>query len=314
MSALLRRVFARATFAFVAWACVAGYAHAAWEPGTDGLAPIPPFSARVVDRTGTLAPAQASALESKLTAFTEKTGGQLAVLIVPSTAPEPIEAYSIRVADAWKVGRKGQDNGLLLVVAKDDRKMRIEVGYGYEGLIPDATARSIIGDTMAPFFQKGQFDAGINAGVDRMASIIEKSGEATPPPPAAQRGQHGGGFDPGTLFILAFIVVPIVGGILKRIFGKLLGSTIGGGLVGTIAWFVAGSLVVAGIAGVLAWIIMLVFGGAAGLARGGRGPIFIPGGFGGGGGGGFGGGGFGGGGFGGGGGGGFGGGGASGGW
>jgi uncharacterized protein len=293
-------------------AMLASGASAAWEPGTDGLAKIPPFASRVVDLTNTLSAPDAAALEQKLAKFAETTGGQFAVLIVPSTAPEPIEAYSIRVADAWKVGRKGQDNGLLLLVAKDDKKMRFEVGYGYEGVLPDATARSLIGDTMAPYFQKGDFAGGINAGVDRATSIIEHSGEATPQPNGDRvPRKRSGGFDPGMLLILLFVVIPVVGGILKSIFGKLLGSTVGAGLVGTIAWFFVGSLAIAGIAGVLGGLVMLFFGGVGGLARGGSGGVFLPGGFGGGGGG-FGGGG--GGGFGGGGGGGFGGGGASGGW
>jgi uncharacterized protein len=298
-------LFALCILLFATFAVGAGAANT----GADGFVKIPPFSARVVDLTGTLSAGDSAALEQKLAAFTQATGGQFAVLIVPSTSPEPIEAYSIRVADAWKVGRKGQDNGLLFLVAKDDRKMRFEVGYGYEGVLPDATARGIIGDTVAPYFQKGDFAGGINAGVDRATAIIEKSGEATPLPANARPQRRGGGFDPGTLLILLFVVIPVVGGILKAIFGKLLGSTIGGGLVGALAWFFVGSLAIAGVAGVLSLLVMLFFGGIGGLARGGSGGVFLPGGFGGGGGGWGGGGGVGGGG-----GGGFGGGGASGGW
>ena len=286
-------------------------AHAAWEPGSDGLSPIPPLRERVTDLTGTLTPSETQALVAKLSAWESKTGNQLAVLIVPSTQPEPIEAYSIRVADAWKIGRKGQDNGAILVVAKNDRKMRIEVGYGLEGSLTDVTSRRIIGDTIAPKFRDNQFAQGIDAGVDQIMSVVDK-GEplaAKPPPP------QGGGLWPvrhfsiETLLIFVFIVVPVLGSILRRIFGTALGSTVGAGIIGAGAWVVAGSLLIAVVAGVVALVLLLFTGGAVGngIARRGGG-VWIPTGGGGWGGGGGGGGGFSGGG------GSFGGGGASGGW
>ena len=290
-------------------ALVAALAHAqGWEAGTDGLMPIPPLRARVTDLTNTLSAAEAPALEAKLAAWEQQTGNQLAVLIVPSTKPEPIEAYSIRVADAWKIGRKGQDNGALLLVAKDDKKMRIEVGYGLEGVLTDATSRRIIAETMAPFFRQGQFAQGINAGVDQIIAVVNK-GEPLAAKPTVKPQSPSSGFPFEMLFILVFVVVPVLGGILRRIFGRPLGSTVGAGIVGAAAWFVAGSLLIAGIAGLVAFLIMLLAGAGGGLARSGGG-VWIPsggGGWGGGGGGG-GGGGFSGGG------GGFGGGGASGGW
>jgi len=132
-------------------------AQAQWEVGTDGLAPIPKLSARVTDLTGTLSAADRQALEAKLAAWEQASGNQLVVLMVPSTKPEPIEAYSIRVAEAWKIGRKGQDNGALFLVAKDDKKMRIETGYGLEGSLTDVTARRIIAEKVAPKFSAGQF-------------------------------------------------------------------------------------------------------------------------------------------------------------
>jgi len=211
---------------------------AAWEPTSGGLAPIPALTARVTDVTNTLSATERQEIDGRLANFERKTGGQFVLLMVPSTAPEPIESYSIRVAEAWKIGRKGQDNGIVFLIAKDDRKMRLEVGYGYEGVLPDATARSVIGDTVAPLFAKSQFAAGIDAGIDRVTQIVTQSGEASPPPPLATRNARKLGasnFDPGTLFILLFIVIPVVGGILKRIFGKLAGSTIGGGIVGAVA-------------------------------------------------------------------------------
>ena len=200
---------------------------AGWEQTTEGLAPIPALSARVTDLTGTLAPAERQALEAKLAAWEQQTGNQLAVLLVPSTQPEPIETYSIRVAEAWKIGRKGQDNGALLVVAKDDRKLRIEVGYGFEGVLTDATSRRIIAETITPLFRQNQFAAGINAGVDRIIGVIGK-GEALPP--VAQRRPGPQSIDvPFAWVIFFFLVVPALGGILRRIFGKVGGATVGAG-------------------------------------------------------------------------------------
>ena len=291
-------------------ACVAPavFAQSTWETGTDGLAPIPPLAARVTDRTGTLADADRSALEAKLARFEEQTGNQVVVLMVPSTKPEPIEAYSLRVAEAWKIGRKGADNGALFVVAKDDRKMRIEVGYGLEGTLTDAMARRIIAEDVAPQFRADHFAAGLNAGVDRIIATLGPDRTSARPP--APKSAPGGGFDLGTLLIVLFVAVPILGGVLRRILGRAVGSTVGAGVVGAGAWFVAGSLLIAGAAALIAFFVMLAGGVGSGLGR--RGGVFLPtGGFGGGfprGGGGFGGGGFSGGG------GSFGGGGASGGW
>ncbi len=280
----------------------------AWEAGSDGLMPIPALKQRVTDLTSTLGAADVAALDAKLAAWEQQTGNQLAVLVVPTTKAEPIEAYSIRVADAWKIGRKGQDNGALLVVAKDDRKLRIEVGYGFEGFLTDATSRRIISDTIAPLLRQNQFAQGINAGVDQIIDVVNK-GEPLAAKPVAkqQRSSGGGGIPYEMLFIVLFVVVPVVGGILTRIFGKALGSTVGAGVVGAAAWVVAGSLLIAGVAAVVGFLVILFAGAGAGLARRGGG-VWLPGGGGGGWGGGGGGGGFSGGG------GGFGGGGASGGW
>ena len=281
-----------------------------WETGSDGLAPIPPLRAHVTDLTNTLSASDQQALEQKLVAWERDTGNQLAVLMVPSTQPEPIEAYSIRVADAWKIGRKGQDNGVLFLIAKNDRKLRFEVGYGLEGVLTDVTSRRIIAENVAPLFRQNQYAAGINAGVDRVIAVVGKGEPLAPAKSVAKPRQGVGGFDFGTLLIVLLVVVPVVGGILSRIFGKVLGSGIGGGAVGAIAWFIGGSLIVAGVAGIIGFLVMLMFGGVGGIGRRGGGWVPIPGG-----GGGFGGsGGFGGGGGFSGGGGGFGGGGASGGW
>ena len=208
---------------------------------------------------------------------------------MPTTQPEAIASYSIRVADAWKIGRKGKDNGAILLVAKNDRKNRIEVGYGLEGVLTDVTCRRILAETVAPFFRNNQFAQGINAGVDQIIDVVNK-GEPLPDSPAASpQRRSAGGFSFDTLLIIAFIVVPVIGGILQRIFGKAVGSTVGAGVVGAAAWFVAGSFVIAIVAAIVAFIVMLTFGMGSGLAGRGGG-VFIPGGgggFGGGGGGGF---------------------------
>ncbi|MFO1317897.1 MAG: TPM domain-containing protein [Burkholderiales bacterium] len=299
----------RSAFAALALALLAGAAHA-WEAGTDGLAPIPPLAARVTDVTGTLPAGDVQSLSAKLAAWEQATGNQLAVLVVPSTQPEPIEAYGIRVADAWKIGRKGHDNGAILVVAKDDRKLRIEVGYGLEGVLTDVTAKRIIADTIAPLFRQGRFAQGIDAGVDQIIAVVDK-GEPLAARPAAKPAPAGRGFPLEMMLIIVFVIVPVLGAILRRIFGRALGSTVGAGIVGAGAWVVAGSLVIAIVAAIVALLVMLFAGAGSGLSRRGGG-VWVPtgggwggggGGWGGGGGGGFSGGG-----------GGFGGGGASGGW
>ena len=256
-----------------------------WESGTDGLAPIPPLAARVTDLTGTLTADEKRTLEAKLADWEARTGNQLAVLVVPSTQPEPIETYSIRVAEQWKIGRKGNDNGVLFTVAKNDRKLRLEVGYGLEGVLTDVTASRIIRETVAPLFREGKFTAGIDAGVDRIIGVVAE-GKPLPPPKAARAGAPSfGGFDFGTLLLILFIVVPLIGAVLRSIFGRLLGSTVGAGIIGTAAWFVAGSIAVAVVAAIVAFAVMIF--AAAGSAFGGRrgGGVGFPtgGGFGGGG-------------------------------
>ncbi|MFO1302539.1 MAG: TPM domain-containing protein [Burkholderiales bacterium] len=263
-------------------------AAAAWEPTTEGLAPIPSLTGRVVDESGTLSAADAQAISAKLAAWEQKTGNQLAVLVVPSTQPEPIEAYTIRVAEAWKIGRKGQDNGAILVVAKNDRKLRIEVGYGLEGSLTDVTSKRIIAETIAPQFRENKFAQGIDAGVTQMMDVVDK-GEplAARPPPKAQ-GQKPRGFSLDMLLLLVLVVVPVMGSILRRIFGRFLGSAVGAGIVGAGAWVVAGSLLIAIIAAIVAFVIVLVTG-TAGLFSNRGGGVWIPsggGGWGGGGGGG----------------------------
>ena len=249
----------------------------------DDSVKIPALTARVTDLTNTLSAADRQSLDDKLAAWEKQTGNQLVVLMLPSTQPEAIASYSIRVADAWKIGRKGKDNGAVFLVAKDDRKSRIEVGYGLEGVLTDVTSRRILAETVAPFFRNNQFAQGINAGVDQIIAVVTK-GEPLADAPAAQAPQRksGGGISFDMILIVLFVVVPVLGGILRRIFGKAIGSTVGAGVVGGAAFFVAGSLAIALIAAVVAFIVMITFGMGSGLVGRGGG-IFIPGGGGGGG-------------------------------
>jgi uncharacterized protein len=273
---------------------------------------VPALQGRVTDLTATLTEPQRAALESTLAAFERRKGAQVAVLIIASTTPESVEQYAVRVQESWKLGRKHVDDGVLLVVAKDDRRLRIEVGYGLEGVIPDAIAKRIIDQDITPRFRQGDFHGGIEAGTRRIVGLID--GEALPAPGGSTGSEVRGDFFENLIF--ASFVVMILGGALRAVFGRLLGATAAALGAAGIAWFAAGAAF-ALVLGVVAFVVTLL-GGRAGLPGGGRhgGGFGGRGGFGGGfGGGGFsgGGGGFGGGGFSGGGGG-SGGGGASGGW
>jgi uncharacterized protein len=245
---------------------------------------VPPLKARVTDLTGTLTSEQQATLEQTLAAFESRKGSQIAVLLVPTTQPETVEQYAVRVEESWKLGRKGVDDGVLLVVAKNDRKLRIEVGYGLEGVLPDATAKRIIAEDIAPHFKQGDFYGGISAGVGHMIKLID--GETLPPPKVQSRPDGGMSID--HLLVIGFILVFVVGGILRAIFGRFLGAGIVGGIAGFIAWSMLGALTIGVIVAIVAFIISLLGGG-----RGGGFGGFSGGGFGGGGysGGGFGGGG-----------------------
>jgi uncharacterized protein len=280
------RLLGRGLVAMLALGLLAPLAVGAADAPKDGLVPVPALTSAVTDQTGTLSASERQALESKLRDWEARTTNQLAVLIVPTTAPEPIEQYTLRVAEAWKIGQKGKDNGAILLVAKNDKRIRIEVGYGLEGVLTDITSRRIIAENIAPEFSKGNFAAGINAGVDRIIEVVG-AGEPLPALTPQRRTAPARHFDFGTMLIVLLVAVPVLGSVLRSVFGKVGGSLLGGGIVGAIAWFVASSLLIAGVAAVVGFIVML-FSGISG--RGGPG-IFIPGGGGGFGGGGFGGGG-----------------------
>jgi uncharacterized protein len=247
----------------------------------DDLLPIPPV-ARVTDTTGTLSADQKQALESKLADIEQRKGSQVAVLIVPTTHPEEIEQFSYRVADSWKLGRKGVDDGVLLTVAKNDHHVRIEVGRGLEGAIPDAASARIIREYITPKFRSGDFLGGINDAVDALSKLID--GEPLPPPLEKEKTVHKGGDFFNSLifaFIAAFWLRGLVGGLPSMPRAGVIGAASGG-----IAWFLSGLFPAAIGMGVLGIIIGLLGGGGGGFAnRGGWGGWTGGGGFGGGGGG-----------------------------
>jgi uncharacterized protein len=233
--------------------------------------PVPALTSRVTDLTDTLTAQQRAALEERLAAFEARKGSQIAVVIVPTTQPEAIEQFGIRVAEQWKIGRKGVDDGAILIVALKDRALRIETGYGLEGVMPDAIAKRIVDEIIVPRFKQGDFFGGIDAGVSRMMSIID--GEPLPPPRgAASPRSSGGGAGLQELLIVGFLLVFVVGGIVRAIFGRVAGSGVIGLMGGAAGWLILGSIAAAVVVAVLALVLSLMggFGGMRGpRSRGG---------------------------------------------
>ncbi len=237
---------------------------------------VPALSQRVTDLTGTLDAQQVQTLESRLAAFEQSKGAQLALLIVPTTQPETIEQFGIRVADAWKLGRKGVDDGALLLIAKDDHALRIEVGYGLEGVLNDATANRIIDEIIVPRFKTGDFYSGIDAGLAAMMRVV--GGEPLPPP---HRAAASGKYNIESLLFIAFALVVGVGGMLRALLGRFPAAVLMGGALAVLAWFTLAQLFIAVLAGLMAFVFVLLGGGRGFAGYGG----FGGGGFGGGGGG-----------------------------
>lgn len=271
---------------------------------------VPQLRSPVTDLTNTLTREQTNALEQKLLAFEQRKGSQVAVLLVPTTQPEAIEQYSIRVVEAWRLGRQGVDDGVLLLVAKDDRAVRIEVAYGLEGALPDVIADRIVEQVVVPRFRSGQFYEGIDEAVDRITAVLD--GEQLPEAARRTRAPQADGI--GSVLPLLLMVVFVGSGILRRMLGGFGGAAATAGVAGFLVYLLTSVVVISIGAGVIAFLFTLLGGGGGGGGFAGRRRSGWGGGFGGWGGGGFGGGGFGGGGGWGGGGGSFGGGGASGRW
>lgn len=247
---------------------------------------VPVLSAHVIDTTGTLDSAQLQQLEQKLAAFEQTHGSQVVVLMVPTTQPEDIASYANRVASTWKIGRKEVGDGLVLIVAKEDRRVRIEVARTLEGAIPDLMARRVIDQVITPFFKQGNYADGVDAGVTQIMALIK--GEALPLPAAEKSNAKG--FDWMDLAIFMFIAVPVVGGVARRILGSQLGSLATAGVAGGITMLVTTSVVVAILAAMAAFILSLFAsvrhlggggGSGGGVGGGGFGGRAAGGGFGG---------------------------------
>ncbi len=256
----------------LAWALVAAVPLglvAAGSARAQDVLPVPPLSGRVVDQTGTLAPQQADALTAKLAAIETRRGAQIVVLIVPTTQPEDIATFGQRVADTWKVGRRDVGDGVVVVVAKTDRRINIEVAKTLEGAIPDVLAGRIINDQLKPAFRNADYAGGLNAAVDRLDAAI--GGENLPAPTVRQDG--GGrraprGFDLQDLAIFLFVAVPVVGGVLARAFGRKFGALLTGAAVGGIGWWLTASVLVGAGAGLVALVLVGIVGGGGGRGIG----------------------------------------------
>ncbi|HBF25825.1 MAG TPA: hypothetical protein DDW43_10150 [Nitrosomonas sp.] len=232
---------------------------------------IPLLKSHVTDLTETLSSMEISRLEQQLTDFEAKKGSQIALLIIPTTQPETIEQYSIQVAEVWKLGRKGIDDGVLLLVAKNDRTLRIETGYGLEGVLPDALARRIIDEIIVPKFRQGHFFGGLQAGVEQIISIIE--GETLP------ESEPAGGASLAVENIIPFLFIALVlGRTLQSMFGRMAGATITGSIAGALTWLISSSIAVALLIAIAIFVISLFEQTGRIIHRGGPGYRNWPGG------------------------------------
>lgn len=268
MAASLLSRWVRAQSLLSAWVvCFA--ALLPWSTAVAQLA-LPALTAHVMDSTATLSLEQRQRLEEKLTEFEQTRGAQVVLLMVPTTQPEDITSYANRVADAWKIGRREIGDGLLLIVAKDDRKVRIEVARALEGAIPDLAAKRIIDDAITPRFKAGDFAGGLDAGTDQIMALI--SGEALPAP-VAQSQSVPGDFEWMDLAVFLFVAVPVIGAVARQILGTKLGTLVTGIVGGGIAFLVTSSLLIAALAGIAALVVTLMAraNAAMGLGSSGRG-------------------------------------------
>jgi uncharacterized protein len=232
--------------------CCAGWLP--WSPALAQLA-VPALTAHVMDSTATLSAAQRQQLEDKLTAFEQARGAQVVLLMVPTTQPEDIASYANRVADSWKIGRREVGDGLLLIVAKDDRKVRIEVARTLEGAIPDLAAKRIIDSAITPRFKQGDFAGGLDAGTDQIMALI--TGEALPAPAAGPK-RSADEFEWMDLAVFLFVAVPVIGAVARQILGSKLGMLVTGVVGGGIALMVTSSLLIAALAAIAAIVFTLI--------------------------------------------------------
>ena len=231
--------------------------------------PVPPLAARVIDQTATLTTEQRAAIEAKLAAFEAQSGPQIVVLMVPSTAPEDIAAYAQRVAEAWKIGRRDVGDGVLLVVSKGDRKVRIEVAKALEGAIPDLAARQIIDTAVRPAFRADDYAGGLNAAIDRLVQRIQ--GEGLPAPAVNGSGRASQGFQLEEMGLFFFVAVPVLGAVLTGLFGRKFGSVLTAGATGGLGWWLTTSVLVAVGAGLVSLLVVGILGIGSALQRAGMG-------------------------------------------
>ena len=231
------------------------------------LVAIPELKSRITDLTQTLSAEQQSQLDAKLAIFEQQKGSQIAILILPTTQPEDIAQYSIRVVEQWKVGREKVDDGILVLVAKDDRKLRIEVGYGLEGVIPDLIAKRVINEVISPKFKQGDYFGGLDAGVDTLIGLVD--GE---PLPAPSKAANKGSDLENILPILLFGGL-ISGLFLRSIFGTFGGSALNGGLIGGAVWLLGIAFGAAVVLAIVAFFFTMMMGGRGlgGIPMGGGG-------------------------------------------
>ena len=234
-----------------------------WALAVSAEIAVPALKSRVTDQTATLSAQQQASLEQSLAAFEARKGSQIAVLIVSTTQPESIEQYSLRVAEQWQIGRRKIDDGALLVIAKDDRALRIEVGYGLEGALNDATAKRIISETIAPRLKQNDFYGGVAAGVEQMVKVVD--GEPLLAPATRPDGD-GAGLQ--SYLAVIFMITLFVGEVTRAMLGRLPGALVTGGLVSLLAWFLIGGIVLTATVGIVALLFTLM-GGALGRGVGG---------------------------------------------
>ncbi len=227
--------------------------------------PVPALTARVIDQTGTLQPDQVAALEARLATFEAEAGPQIVVLMVPSTEPEDIAAYAQRVGDSWKIGRREVGDGLLIVVAVNDRRVNIQTAKALEGAVPDLAARQIIDRAIKPAFRAGDYAGGLQAAIDQLIARIR--GEALPAPDKKAGRQGSGGWQVEPLLIFFFVVVPVIGSVMTGLLGRKLGTLATSGIAGGIAWWLTTSLLLAA-GSVLASVLLVGLFGVGSAARG----------------------------------------------
>lgn len=230
-----------------------------WGAHAADLAAVPALRAHVMDETGTLAAADAAALEQQLTEFERQRGAQIVVLLVASTQGEDIADYSQRVAEAWKLGRAGVGDGLLLVAALQDRRVRIAPYKTLEGAIPDVVAKRIIDQQIAPAFRRGDYAGGLRDALTQLQARI--TGEALPEPAASSPGEQVSGFNIVEAALLLLVVAPLITRVLRSVLGQRLGALAGAAAASFLVWQVSQRVWMAVLAGLIGF-----FGGL--LSRG----------------------------------------------